>query len=112
VKLDVQLNTAGQIDCGCPESGGRLAVLGTVLFCPADPRILRDVGAERERCLRMCCSSNFFIQLISTISSRRAEWVGPGGVGDFISNNVNIEGSNIQASRDERLAKARPEKFH
>jgi hypothetical protein len=70
VKLDVQLTTAGQIDCGCPESGGRLAVLGRVDLCPADPRILRDFGSGREGVLE-CAAHQDFIELVSTILSRK-----------------------------------------
>jgi hypothetical protein len=75
VKLDVQMSTARQIDCGCPESGGRLTSLGTVDFCPADPRILGNVNTGREVVLERAVHQDF-IQLVSTISCMRPKWIG------------------------------------
>ncbi len=110
VKLDVQMSTAGQIDCGCPESGGRLAVLGTVDFCPADLRILRDVGTRREDVLE-CAAHQDFIQLISKRSCITAKFIGLRSVGDIISNSVNLEGRLFDLEKLKRSLRD-SEKFH
>ena len=66
-------------------SGGRLALLGRVDLCPADPRILRDVGSEREDVLE-CAANQAFLLPLSTALSRKSRCIGPGSVVHHISN--------------------------
>jgi len=95
VKLDVQMSTAGQIDGGCPESGGRLTFLGTVDFCPADPRILRNVGTGREVVLECAVHQDFYTASIYYIMHEsKMDWTGAALV-VLCPTNVNLERLNL-----------------